>query len=257
MAGDDGGLSSGFGGDGATPAAGGAIDGPAGAGSESPGIVGGAGGDEGAVGHDGGALATSGAGGSGGAPRGGAAGAGGTSLGGAGSGGTSLGGASGGSAGGGGASAGSGGTSGARSLIGNGDFRDGGEGWNVMPTGGPATIKTDGGKLCVEAGEKTTQIVIGWPYAPYSPITLEPGVAYTFSLRAVGTQTVSLIAKLGEVSSPYTPYAALIIDTSGSWQSFSKSFSLNSGSQTVGVAVDFVLQPLAAVCIDDVIVTSP
>jgi hypothetical protein len=59
------------------------------------------------------------------------------------------------------------------------------------------------------------------------------------------------------VSSPYTPYHSQIVQVSGTWQTFSQSFVLNSGSTSVGVAISFTLSALDGVCIDDVLVTSP
>jgi hypothetical protein len=142
------------------------------------------------------------------------------------------------------------------SLIENGDFSAGMDGWEVMATGGPVTIKSSGGRLCVEAGNEATQVVLGWPHTPFGPITLEPGVGYVFSFRGVGTRAIQVIAKLGLVTPSYTPYATQIVEVSGSWQTFTQHFMLNSGSQSIGVAVSFPLLALDSVCLDDVAVAA-
>jgi hypothetical protein len=132
------------------------------------------------------------------------------------------------------------------------------EGWGVeISAGGPVSIDAADGRLCVEATTNAAQVVVGWPQGPFSPMTLEPGVDYTFSFKAVATRAIQAIGKLGLVTSPYTPYDSQIVYLSGTWQAFTHSFVLNSGSDSIGVAISFTLGALDAVCIDDVTVTSP
>jgi hypothetical protein len=88
-------------------------------------------------------------------------------------------------------------------------------------------------------------------------MTLAPGVNYTFSFKAVATRTMQVMGKLGLVSPPYTPYDTQIVYVSGTWQTFTHSFVLNTGSDSIGVAISFTLNALDGVCIDDVTVTSP
>jgi hypothetical protein len=90
----------------------------------------------------------------------------------------------------------------ATNLITNGNFSMGQTGWAIV--GGTGTITTPAGQLCV-AVASGQMAVLGWPEPTGTPgLALVDGASYTLSYSAMATPAVTVDAKVGHTTTPFT-----------------------------------------------------
>ena len=137
------------------------------------------------------------------------------------------------------------------SMIGNGDFRQGPLGWEITVSEGSVNTRFSNERLCVE-GVGGANVTVGWPSADFQPITIEPGVQYTLSYRAASNQAGTMTTKVGLAASPYTELYIDFVDVDAAWQTYTRTFVADNGSDAAGLAFTFALSDLETLCLDDV-----
>jgi hypothetical protein len=140
-------------------------------------------------------------------------------------------------------------------VVTNGDFSQGATNWSIVA--GNGTFTASGGKGCVavDATQLNQTVTLGWPEPPGSPgAVLLPGDSYTFSYSAASTTApVSLDAKVGQTTSPYTADFETASDpvttTAGP---FSHTFTASTGDPSAGIAFAFMATAPETVCFQNV-----
>jgi hypothetical protein len=144
-------------------------------------------------------------------------------------------------------------------LVVNGNFSMGQTDWAIVS--GTGTISTPTGQLCVAVA--TGQMaILGWPEsAGANGPALSPGASYTLSYMAMATAAVTVDAKVGHTSAPYTadfetPTGSDAVTTS--FSTFTHTFTAPSAPAETSAGIAFTIPQtgqLAAadtVCLENV-----
>jgi hypothetical protein len=140
-------------------------------------------------------------------------------------------------------------------LITNGDFSQGDSNWQLTYHNASGALLSTSREFCIQPSDYALSITLGWPKAPAAGITLVPGATYTFSYSAKSIFALTITAKIGEVTTPYT--AALAADdiVDSSMPTFVHRFTAPSSLRAIGVAFDANISGDNFLCIYDVSLT--
>ena len=113
------------------------------------------------------------------------------------------------------------------SLIDNGDFSAGEEGWEID---GDASVDVSSGEYCMTLNNSGT-VYLDWP-TEFDPARVANGVSYVFSYVVYYSgEAPTVSVKIGQPVEPYNAFAEGDIDVSTSPQTFMHTFTVDSDDQ--------------------------
>jgi hypothetical protein len=113
------------------------------------------------------------------------------------------------------------------SLINNGDFADGEEGWEIE---GDASVDASSGEYCMTLNNAGT-VYLDWP-TEFDPARVASGVTYLFSyIVYYSGEAPTVSVKIGQPVEPYNAFAEGEIDVSTSPEEFMHTFTMDADDQ--------------------------